>query len=299
MLRESMTVLCPHTRTTQPSFPLLVPCTSEKGHVVLTPSLPAAMPKATASSKHTITALNETTGLRERISISAETRKRYANAGKARRYSKPAATPKVTTRPMTLLERIDLHKEIDQEVAEKNHLNRLYAKRRLLDRISEPHTSLLQRLSPANAEYVIPGPLPKGLDFCKKTTLIRINDLRSNCEATYDRLAPLIQKLEDDEDRERNKIAVKVPLMTRHAIWNWWEPFQELATDWDVKGRKLTNKGFRQFAGACNRIGKVSFADLDNRLVEICVELKGKNITFPDVRERPPALDRDLTPDKD
>ena len=88
---------------------------------------------------------------------------------------------------------------------------------------------------------------------------------------TVERLTPLIKKaLADDRISEDVKMRFNV----------WGKEFNELWVNLDNRGHKLTNKEWRILKRQLKAIGQISFANLEQRLPEICQEIDALNLSF-------------------
>ena len=232
------------------------------------------MPKA---NKNTIRAWDESkpVPLLERISLSKETRQKYADVCKPRKVVKPKSG-KPVIHPLTLQERLELVREREEWCAERALLSRITLERaRLIDRIEARQAPLEVPPAPEKEEYKPPAPLPEGIKFKKTAVLHRIKDYDVLISATRQRLIPLFKKLNEKEH------AARVPEEVMDNIWKWWDRLQTLGDELDKIGPDIKVTQWRHFKGALKRIGKVSFKDLDSRLPEICNELAKLNITLP------------------
>ncbi|KAL7278564.1 hypothetical protein ACG7TL_007563 [Trametes sanguinea] len=140
----------------------------------------------------------------------------------------------------------------------------------LIDRISDPSPPLIDRLGPPVAlrDY---KPVPSNLHFWKTKILSRIKEFENLFVPTVERLTPLIKKaLADDRISEDVKMRFNV----------WGKEFNELWVDLDNRGHKLTNKEWRILKRQLKAIGQISFANLEQRLPEICQEIDALNLSF-------------------
>ena len=232
------------------------------------------MPKA---NKNTIRAWDESkpVPLLERIQVSKEIRQKYANVCKRQPVTKPKSG-KVITYPLTVEERMELVREREEWCAERALLSRLYIeKARLADRIAARQEPVPELPQPRTEEYKPPAPLPTNIKFHKTAILARIVDFDKLISATRQRLIPLFKKINEKEHAE------KVPGDVQENLWKWWERLQELGENLETLGHNIKASEWRHLKGALKRIGKVSFKDLDSRLPEICKELAELNITLP------------------
>ena len=245
------------------------------------------MPKARIT-KHTVFARNEETALIERIDISPETRQKYANIGKPRKVVRPRNIQKVITPVLSLEERLNLLEETNAEMAEKHLMHDLVMERRkLINRINNPPNPLplLERLGPAPQEYQPPDTHLEQLKFHRTAILLRIQEFAPMLTAVKVRLDPFFDVLRTDDDD--NGTPYFTPEV-RTKLWNWWTPFQELYTEWERVGHKLTNKEFREIRGALKRIEKVYHAPFGTdtaAYVEFGEKLAELNLSFPTVSD--------------
>ncbi|KAL7279395.1 hypothetical protein ACG7TL_007236 [Trametes sanguinea] len=109
------------------------------------------------------------------------------------------------------------------------------------------------------------------LHFRKTKILSRIKEFENLFVPTVERLTPLIKKaLADDRISEDVKMRFNV----------WGKEFNELWVDLDNRGHKLTNKEWRILKRQLKAIGQISFANLEQRLPEICQEIDALNLSF-------------------
>ena len=237
------------------------------------------MPKA---NKHSVIARNDITALYERITPSKAVRNKYKNVCKQRRYPKPH-TAKVISPNITSEELAEIQQEYQQHVADKSLLSRLLTEyRQLEDRISNPPPPLIERIAERD-EYKPPAPLSKDINFHKTKILKRIKEFKPVLAVTLERLDPIFLAFEDDDEREEQGIAPRVPKATRDALWKWQQRLEEIFTNLekDEVGHHIGNKNWRVLGGICKKIGTVSVKDSEKRLVEISNDLLSKKITIP------------------
>ena len=213
------------------------------------------MPKYTPYS---ITALNEVTGRRERITISAEALSQYSHIGRPRKIIKPASVP--------LIKRLDpeytaaMDAEYEQHIADKRLLASLLHKRRLIDRIdkdAEKH-SLLDRLTPPSTPYELPKPVPKTIKFRKTHLMKRQSEFKNVLTPTLQRVLSIYKKLEGKEKEEKEYHKVKELLSFLEQIATMFETNE---TD------KWTSKDWRLFQRDCKKIKHINFKkDLEYRI---------------------------------
>ena len=161
------------------------------------------MPKATATTsikKNTVIAQNKPLGLLERITITPDTRAKFAEVGKRKPNPQPVET-KVVTRHISKEE----SQEIIEDFLEEQMRNALVSvllqkKRRLEDRIEQNRIEqevsaipLVKRIAPA--PYQAPAPPPKDLHFQKQKKMDRKEEVWKVLEHTKIRIDPIFKIL--------------------------------------------------------------------------------------------------------
>ena len=256
------------------------PRTSSSRETSCSPPLPTAMPKATAT-KYTTIARNELTYRTERIKVSPEVRRKYADVCKPRKVYKPDERPLVS-RILSDEEYAEIRQEQEQHLADRDLLSRLLVKsRKLEDRLTTPPPPLIERLAPRTPAYEAPAPLPKQVKFRKHKIFKRIEEYKGLVDPTITRLKPFFAKLNERMEGPGTSVEKMAEDKRLEPIWNWYNRLAEIRDIITEEGHEFGVSAWRQLKGACKRIGKVSFENLDSRLDEICNELIAMDIQVP------------------
>jgi hypothetical protein len=238
--------------------------------------LPTDMPRGRPFS---VLAKDDWIGVRYRITPSKETRLKFKDVGKIPRQEKPAyPRPRNFSSPEETLELQQQGLEHFKNLSLLARLN--MEKKALEERLAHPPIPLIDRIS-APLElptYTPPPPIPSKMHFHKTKILLRIKEHRQMFDPVIDRLNPLFDKLQNDENLGD---AARVPKETRESLWEWYNKLYDLYYNFEERSHKLENKEWRQLKGVLKKVGKVSFEKLDSRLVEVCAELQALNLTSP------------------
>lgn len=225
------------------------------------------MPKA----NHSVIALNETTGLRERISPHKDIREKYKNVGKPRRVQQPSQQ-RLIHRVLTPEEYAEIAQEYDKEMVLKRLFSELtLEKRKLEDRISSPPKPLAERIA-SPEPYEEPKPLPKEIKFRKTKIIKRIDEFNNVFTAVHTRLAPLFKRLKVEDENKHYGLPERVDFDRRNRLWGFFKQIEEGLENKSIQ-HELTNAQWRRIRGAMKRVGKVKLDDLEENLEEICRQL--------------------------
>ncbi|KAK7434120.1 hypothetical protein VKT23_020344 [Stygiomarasmius scandens] len=254
--------------------------------------MPAIMPVFRSNSKcvpkNSCLAKDEYTGLRFRITPSAQNRKKFSKVGRPQRcdkccphscscYNYPWPRNRHTpdeTRTLQLSSEEDIER-----------LGKLASLISLRDRLSSPPPTspLIHRINLSPPPVHIPPPIPNDIHFRKTKLLNCIKEYYVMMDATRLRLDPIAKKLIEDDERQHLGLEVKVPREVRDKTWEVIEKFNEYYEKLDTVGHKMTNKKWRLLKKAVKAIGGVSFTDLDSNLHSVCNNLLGLEIMFPPI----------------
>jgi hypothetical protein len=233
------------------------------------------MPKIIA--KYSTTAINTTTSLRERIAPAKAIREKYANTGAPRPLQKPKSD-KVSIRPLTLAERMDIDADFNEEMKTSSLLARLDHERSLLERITAKPVAL-PPVDPAEVPVFEPEIKERDKSlYLKKTNILkRIKETTPIFEACSDRWQPLLDLLNEDDRRTE----ALVPEEVRAQLWEVYEDFQNAYKQFDKKeGHRWTNKRWNRVIGAMKRFGRIKMVDLKDNYKDICTEICSAKFTF-------------------
>ena len=235
------------------------------------------MPKYTAANS-TI-ARNEQTSLYERIYITPATRRQFKDVGKPRKPYNPGERPLVQ-RILSKEEYAEINKEFEEHVADRDLLSRLLVeKRKLEDRLTTPPPPLIERVAPP--AYQAPAPIPKKLKFRKQKIFKRIEEYRALVNPTITRLNPVMAKLNERMAGPGTSVEKTAEDNRLEPVWKMYNRLQEIRDIMTEEGHNFGASDWRKLKGACKRIGKVSFENLDERIDEICNTLIAMDLTIP------------------
>ncbi|KAF7794676.1 hypothetical protein EIP86_005814 [Pleurotus ostreatoroseus] len=220
------------------------------------------MPKATAT-KYTTIARNELTYRTERIKISPEVWRKYADVCKPRKVYKPDERPLVS-RILSNEEYAQIQQEQAEHFAERDLLSRLLIKsRKLEDRLTTPPPPLIERLAPRTPAYEAPAPIPKQVKFRKYKIFKRIEEYKGLVDPTITRLKPFFAKLNERMEGPGTTVEKMAEDKRLEPIWKWYNRLAEIRDTITEEGHDFGVSAWRQLKGACKRIGKVSFENFD------------------------------------
>ena len=220
----------------------------------------------------------------EKIFLHKETRQKFAKVGAPYQPKCPPPWIQRVRSPLSPEEWAEIKANREKDYACQSLLSRLtIQKLKLEDRLSDPPTTipLADRISASVPNIHIAPPIPNTLHFHKSKILLCIEEFQPLLLSTVIQLEPVFKILDRKDSNEDLGLAVKVSPEIRDSIWEWFLRLQDLNTDLDTIGHKLTNAQWRGLKGALKKIGKVSFDNLKNRLPEICSDLAQLNITLP------------------
>ena len=234
------------------------------------------MPKIIA--KYSVTANNKPLSLIERITPSKAIRAKYTNLGKPRKVYNPPHIPHRYT-PMTLEERIQNKEDYVQHIAERTLLSRLVSERNRLDRPDQSPITV----DPEDVVTFTPEvkPLDPDVHFKKSKIMKRVDETRPLFEATKKRFQPLLDLLDEDDDRRDEGEEQLCPNEVRSKLWDVYEDFQKCFNQFDTQDRqRWEHKKWRCVIGAMKRFSRFKMESLKENYVEICTKLVELNLTF-------------------
>ncbi|KAF7797200.1 hypothetical protein EIP86_008392, partial [Pleurotus ostreatoroseus] len=205
----------------------------------------------------------------------------YADVCKPCKVYKPDERPLVS-RILSVEEYAKIRQEQAQHLADRDLLSRLLVKsRKLEDRLTTPPPPLIERLAPRTPAYEAPAPLLKQVKFRKHKIFKRIEGYKGLVDPTITRLKPFFAKLNERMEGPGTSVKKMAEDKRLEPIWNWYNQLAEIKDIITGEGHEFRVSAWRQLKGACKRIGKVSFENLDSRLDEICNELIVMDIQVP------------------
>ncbi|KAF7793303.1 hypothetical protein EIP86_004415 [Pleurotus ostreatoroseus] len=198
-------------------------------------------------------ARNELTYRTERIKVSPEPRKVY----------KPDERPLVL-RILSNEEYAQIQQEQAEHFAERDLLLRLLIKsRKLEDQLTTPPPPLIERLASRTPAYEAPAPIPKQVKFRKHKIFKRIEEYKGLVDPTITHLKPFFAKLNERMEGPGTSVEKMAEDKRLEPIWNWYNWLAEIRDIITEEGHEFGVSAWRQLKGACKRIGKVSFENLD------------------------------------
>lgn len=218
--------------------------------------------------------MNEVNCQMEKITISPETRRKFADAGKVRRTFKPKKLEPIQT-PTLSTERLE---EIQQEHKEHTQslslLARLTSERKSLEeRLSDPPLPLIERIDYSTPTYHFSPPLPTGLHFRQTKKLLRIKEFKNLVEPTLDRISPFFKYIGEERIWAMDE--------RLDPIWVWFKRLEDIVIEMDTIGHNFSNGEWRMIKGACKRLKNVDFTQVATRVSEICNTLLLLDIVLP------------------
>lgn len=193
-------------------------------------------------------AKNDVTGHAERISGDYV---RFAQVGRPQSIKKPQCWKEVKTPHLDYNYVVQLLKDQQEELDNLAHLANLLSQRRLLDRISDPVPSLIQRMGDLSIdERHSVKPLPKDLKFRKSKIMSREEEYERMMEATSRR----IEKVQDllNEGRGINGE------LKKQGVEDLFRNFYDLEDTWKDLADKFTPVQWSWFRKDMKAVGKIN-----------------------------------------
>lgn len=220
----------------------------------------------------------------DRTIIPRETRESIHERMKIVHKERPAPY-KIPRRAPRTQEEIDAAEDRHGRQSLLRRLNAEYVEARTLaERLRTPTPPPVA--GPSNFTPYVPKSVPQ-VHVRKHKYIYRVNEFKDLYEATCKRINLLIEKIQNDVAKFNEDGHARLDpdaanrLLDQFAIFErWGDKIPSWEKSKDVEGFRLGQVDWRHFKGACKRIGKTSFEQLDERLEDIVLSLY--SLEFPE-----------------
>ena len=218
---------------------------------------------------YTVPARNESTGLIERIAVSAETKIKFKDVGKPRKVVKPKIVPLIK-RITTPEERFELNRAFDQDLDRQQMAAEHRRLQSLQERLEKREADALRLSERLGLQLPEPEPVPTysipKQKFRKVSLTKRQRDYLVMVRATAERLAGL--RIRVDEEGEILKNHPDYNVQRRYEsvakVMDWVDQLLNVFTT-PGESDGFTHSDWRRLKRDLKLIGRINFDNVDHR----------------------------------